>query len=242
MRRITAFHAIEELLRSAQGAKGRLLVAGSGPRIKAILELAAKRGLPVVRATAAELGRIAPQHRGVVFEAEGSQTPAEADLDEFLAEAEGREKALVLFLDHIEDPQNLGAILRSADVFACDLVVAPKRRAAPLSEAAVRASAGAAAHVPVCWVPNLAEALRRLKKSGFWSFAADMGGEALPQADLPPKTVIVMGNEGEGVSRLVREECDGSLAVPQAGHVDSLNVSAATAVMLYEYRRKHPAR
>ncbi|HUX42626.1 MAG TPA: 23S rRNA (guanosine(2251)-2'-O)-methyltransferase RlmB [Rectinemataceae bacterium] len=241
MRRITGFHAIEELLRAGK-IKGRLLIAGSGPRIKAILEMAAKQVVPISRLSQEELDRLAPDNRGVAFETDSSSNPAEADLDEFLSEAEDKDDALVLILDHIEDPQNFGAILRSADVFGCDLVIAPKRRAAPLSEAAVRASAGAAAHVPLAWVPNLAEALRRLKKAGFWSYAAAMDGEALPEAELAAKTVIVMGNEGEGVSKLVRSECDGSLAIPQWGHVDSLNVSAAAAVMLYEYRRERPAR
>jgi len=237
MRRITGFHAIEELLRSAKSVHGRLLVSGSGPRIKAILEMAAKQVVPISRIAPEELERLAPDNRGVAFEIDGTKNPAEADLDEFLSESAGRRESLVLVLDHIEDPQNFGAILRSADVFGCDLVIAPKRRAAPLSDAAVRASAGAAAHVPLCWVPNLAEVLRRLKKAGFWSYAADMGGDPLPASDLPAKTAIVMGNEGTGVSKLVREECDGILAIPQSGHIDSLNVSAAAAVMLYEYRR-----
>lgn len=242
MRRITGFHAIEELLRSGKAVRGRLLVSGSGPRIKAILEAAAKQVLPISRLSPAELDRLAPGNRGVALETDNAATPSETDLEEFLAESAEAESALVLLLDHIEDPQNFGAILRSADVFACDLVIAPKRRSAPLSEAAVRASAGAAAHVPLAWVPNLAEALRRLKKAGFWSYAADMGGEPLPAAELPAKTALVLGNEGEGVSKLVGEECDGSLAIPQAGHVDSLNVSAAAAVLLYEYRRSRPAR
>ena len=238
MRRITGFHAIEELFRSGKAIHGRLLISGTGPRIKAILEMAAKQVVPISRVSQEELDRMAPDNRGVAFETDSSKNPSEADLDEFLSE--DRTEALVLILDHIEDPQNFGAILRSADVFGCDLVISPKRRAAPLSEAAVRASAGAAAHVPLAWVPNLAEALRRLKKAGFWSYAAAMDGDSLPDAELPGKTVIVVGNEGEGVSKLVRAECDGSLAIPQFGHVESLNVSAATAVMLYEYRRSRP--
>ncbi len=239
MRRITGFHAIEELFRSGKAIHGRLLISGTGPRIKAILEMAAKQVVPISRVSQEELDRMAPDNRGVAFETDSSKNPSEADLDEFLSE--DRTEALVLILDHIEDPQNFGAILRSADVFGCDLVISPKRRAAPLSEAAVRASAGAAAYVPLAWVPNLAEALRRIKKEGFWSYAAAMDGDPLPEAELPGKTVIVVGNEGEGVSKLVRAECDGSLAIPQFGHVESLNVSAATAVILYEYRRSRPA-
>ncbi|MDA8410195.1 MAG: RNA methyltransferase, partial [Treponema sp.] len=205
MRRITGFHAIEELFRSGKAIHGRLLISGTGPRIKAILEMAAKQVVPISRVSQEELDRMAPDNRGVAFETDSSKNPSEADLDEFLSE--DRTEALVLILDHIEDPQNFGAILRSADVFGCDLVISPKRRAAPLSEAAVRASAGAAAYVPLAWVPNLAEALRRLKKEGFWSYAAAMDGDPLPEAELPGKTVIVVGNEGEGVSKLVRAEC-----------------------------------
>jgi 23S rRNA (guanosine2251-2'-O)-methyltransferase len=217
----------------------RLLVSSSGPRIKEILALAERLGLRVDRERALELDRLAPGHRGVVLELEsgGEEGP---DLDLFLADPP--ERALVLVLDHIEDPQNLGAILRSADLFAADLVVAPRKRAAPLTDAAVKASAGAAAYAPLVLVPNLAEALRRLKKAGFWLYAADMGGESLVEADIDARAALVMGNEGAGVSRLLRQECDLALSIPMAGHVDSLNVSAAAAVLMYEYRRRFPAR
>jgi 23S rRNA (guanosine2251-2'-O)-methyltransferase len=219
-------------------ASARLLVAGSGPRIKAILELASKLGVPAIHSSPEELDRLAPDHRGLVLEAEGGASP-EADLGTFLLDPPAR--SLVVALDHVEDPQNLGAILRSADVFAADLVIAPRRRAAPLSEAAVKASAGAAAYVPLALVPNLAEALRALAKAGYWIYAADMGGSPLGEAELPARCALVLGNEGAGLSRLVRDLCDGVLSVPMSGHVDSLNVSAAAAVMMYDYRRRYPA-
>jgi 23S rRNA (guanosine2251-2'-O)-methyltransferase len=244
VRRLTGFHAIEEQLRSARGprkegsASDRLLVAGSGPRIKAILELAAKLGVRAIRCAPEELDRLAPDHRGLILETEG-EASLEADLGSFLLDPPGR--SLVVALDHVEDPQNFGAILRSADVFAADLVIAPRRRAAPLSEAAVKASAGAAAYVPLALVPNLAESLRALAKAGYWLYAADMGGSPLGEAELPERCVLVLGNEGAGLSRLIRDLCDGILSVPMAGHVDSLNVSAAAAVMMYDYRRRYPA-
>lgn len=240
MRRLAGFHAIEEFLRSGKGG-GRLIVAGNGPRIKDILALAAKTGTPVRKASAAELDRLAPDNRGIVLETDSSEGLGEVDVDVFLEGLGEGEGALVLLLDHIEDPQNFGALIRSADVFACDLVVAPNRRAAPLSDATAKASAGALAHVPLALVPNLAEVLRRLAKAGFWSYAADMGGESLGKAELPSRCAIVLGNEGAGVSRLLREECDGTLSIPMGGHVDSLNVSAAGAILLYEYRRRFPA-
>ncbi len=244
MRYLSGFHSIEELLRAALASGGKLraraLVSGSGPRIKEILLLADKLGLAVVRLPAAELDRLDGGHRGIVLELESESAPEpRADLDEFLARSP--ERALVLVLDHIEDPQNFGAILRSADAFAADLVVAPTRRAAPLSETAVKASAGAAAYVPLALVPNLAEALRRLEKAGFWRYAADMDGEDIAAADLPERCAIVLGNEGSGVARVLKAECDGMLAIAMSGHVDSLNVSASAAVFMHEYRRRWPA-
>ena len=164
----------------------------------------------------------------------------ELDLDTFVLDPP--EHSLVIILDHIEDPQNLGAVLRSADVFAADLVIAPRKRSAPLTDAAIKASAGAAAYVPLVLVPNLAEAMRKLAKAGFWLYAADMGGASLPESDLSARTGLVLGNEGAGVSRLLRDECDFALSIPMAGHVDSLNVSAAAAVLMYEYRRRFPAK
>lgn len=234
---MTAFHPIEETLRSGR-AEGRIYVAGSGPRIKAITALAARAGIAVRTASAAELSRMAPDHRGIVFESTGAISATEVFIEEFLMEP--REDSLVLVLDHIEDPQNYGAIMRSADAFGADLVLSPKRRAAPLSEAAARASAGAAAHVPLASVVNLADSLRKLAESGYWLYAADMDGSSLPGVTFPKKCALVMGNEGTGVSRLLREICDESVSIPMWGHVDSLNVSASAAVLLYEFRRQHP--
>ncbi|MDP3176609.1 MAG: TrmH family RNA methyltransferase, partial [Spirochaetaceae bacterium] len=187
MRILTGFHAIHELLRSSGGGpfRGRLMVSGSGPRVKEILELAARKGVRAERLRPEELDRLAPGNRGAALEAPEDEGGPETDLDGFLATVP--ERALVLVLDHIEDPQNLGAVLRSADAFAVDLVVAPRRRAAPLSDAAARASAGASAYVPFALVPNLAESLRRLATAGFWSYAADMDGSPLTEADLPAR-------------------------------------------------------
>jgi 23S rRNA (guanosine2251-2'-O)-methyltransferase len=242
---LTGFHAIEEYLRSRSGSPSgaspgaRLLVSSSGPRIREILALAGKLGLAVERVSAAELDRLAPGHRGVLLEADETSVREEPDLDSFLLDPP--ERSLVVLLDHIEDPQNLGAILRSADVFAADLVLVPRKRSAPLTEAAVKASAGAAAYAPLVLVPNLAEALRKLAKAGYWLYAADMGGASLPRAEISARAAIVLGNEGAGISRLLRDECDFALSIPMAGHVDSLNVSAAAAVLMYEYRRRYPA-
>jgi len=242
MLRLTGFHAIEEFLRSRKmgaPAGARLLLSGSGPRIKEILALADRLGLSPVRVPKGELDLLAPGNRGIVLEADEAQGLEEPDLDTFVLDPP--ERSLVILLDHIEDPQNLGAILRSADVFAADLVIAPRKRSAPLTDAAVKASAGASAYAPLAFVPNLAEALRKLKQAGYWLYAADMGGASLPDADISARSGIVLGNEGAGVSRLLREACDFAVSIPMAGHVDSLNVSAAAAVLMYEYRRRYPS-
>jgi len=240
MTRLTGFHAIEEFLRSPRGSASgaRISVCSSGPRIKEILKLAGKLGLEVDEVARSELDAAAPGHRGILLEAE-ADSGAGPSLELFLADPP--ERALVVLLDHIEDPQNLGAILRSADVFAADLVIAPRKRSAPLGDAAVAASAGAAAYAPLVQVANLAEALRRLKEAGFWAYSADMGGSSLPAAELGARSAFVLGNEGAGVSRLLGEECDLALSIPMSGHVDSLNVSVSAAVFMYEYRRRFPA-
>jgi len=234
---ITGFHAMEELIRSGKAKGATLLVSSPGPRIKKIAELAEKAGLGDRRVSAKELDALAPDNRGAAIAMAEAPSGAELDLDSWLARG-APERALVVILDHIEDPHNLGAILRSADVFAADLVIMPERRAAKETDTVARSSAGAIAYVPVATVPNLARAVERLKEAGFWTYAADMGGQSLPDADLTGRVAIVLGAEGSGVSRLLKERCDGALSVPQYGHVDSLNVSVAAGVILYEVRRK----
>ncbi len=214
-----------------------MLVASSGPRIKKIVELAGKSGIKPKAVTARELDAAAPDNRGAAILVDEAPAGAGIDLDSWL-EAGAPERALVVILDHIEDPHNLGAILRSADVFAADLVIMPERRAAKETDTVARSSAGAAAYVPVATEANLARAVERLKEAGFWTYAADMGGQSLPDADLSGRVAVALGAEGSGVSRLLKERCDGALSIPQYGHVDSLNVSVAAGVVLYELRKK----
>lgn len=243
MRYITGFHGILESIKSGFAGAKLLLSEGEGapkkgPRVRSIMELAGKAGIPFGSIGQAELDRIDPDNKGIALALPESAGGAEIDLGETLDSL--GEEAVAVVLDHIEDPQNLGAILRSADAFGVDLVVSTARRAAPLTEAAVRASAGAAAWVKLCFVPNLADALRRMKDAGFWVFSAEMDGEPLSRAELPPKTCFILGNEGSGVARLLSERADGKVSIPMSGHVDSLNVSVAAALCMYEYRRARP--
>jgi 23S rRNA (guanosine2251-2'-O)-methyltransferase len=234
---ITGFHGMEEAIRSGNLKGASLFVSSPGPRIKRIMEEAQKKGVQLKRITAAELDRLAPDNRGAALGIEGAASAPAIDLSEWCSSLRA-EKATVLLLDHIEDPHNYGAILRSADVFACDLVVVPERRAAGQTDAVARASAGALSYVPVAEVSNLARALELLKAAGFWSYAADMGGQSLEAADLPKRMALVLGAEGNGVSRLLKERCDGILSIPQFGHVDSLNVSVAAGIFLYALKTR----
>jgi len=224
-------------VRSGKAKGATLLVSTAGPRIKKIIELAEKSGLHPKTVSARELDSAAPDNRGAAVLVDEAPAGVELDLESWLAGGVP-ERAMVVILDHIEDPHNLGAILRSADVFAADLVIMPERRAAKETDTVARASAGAVAYVPLATVANLARAVEQLKEAGFWTYAADMGGQNLPEADLAGRVAIVLGAEGSGVSRLLKERCDGALSIPQFGHVDSLNVSVAAGVMLYEIRRK----
>ena len=146
---------------------------------------------------------------------------------------------LLVALDSILDPQNLGAILRSAEAAGSDGVILPERRSAPLSPAAVKASSGASELLRLCRVPGLPSAISEVKRAGLWCCALDNDGELLPwEFDLAQPLCLVVGSEGQGVGRLVKERCDASLRLPMRGTVESLNASAAAAALLYEVVRQ----
>jgi 23S rRNA (guanosine2251-2'-O)-methyltransferase len=143
-----------------------------------------------------------------------------------------------VILDEITDPHNYGAILRSCDQFAVDLVVTRTRRIAKYAEIVSKTSAGADAWVPVAETANLTRALGSLKEAGFWIYGADMAGDAVWSRDLRGRTAIVLGSEGTGVGRLLKEQCDALVGIPSRGRIDSLNVSVAAGVLLYEVNRQ----
>jgi 23S rRNA (guanosine2251-2'-O)-methyltransferase len=144
----------------------------------------------------------------------------------------------VVVLDGITDVHNLGAILRSCDQFSVDLVVIPQRRRAQQSSAVHRVSSGASQHVPLVSVSNIVREIELLQKNGYWAYGADMEGENLHTTRFSDKTVLILGSEGEGLSQLVRKRCDYIVSIPTTGHIDSLNVSVAAGILLYEFRRQ----
>jgi 23S rRNA (guanosine2251-2'-O)-methyltransferase len=247
---LTGFHAIEERIK-AGGAKGPLLVAKAGPRARELVALAGEYRIRIDRVGAHDLDRIAPDHRGIVLEVEeySNTVGNEISLEKFIAglgtptgignpDRGGRTEALVVILDEITDPHNYGAILRSCDQFGVDLVVTRNRRIAKHAEVIAKTSAGAAAWVPAAEVANLPRAVQDLKDAGFWIYGADMEGEAVYARDLRGRTAFILGGEGVGISRLLRESCDAMVAIPAQGRIDSLNVSVAAGILLYEVTRQ----
>jgi len=234
---LTGFHAIEELIRSGK-AKGPLLVSNAGPRARTIMSLAKDNNIRVDRVGEHELNRLAPGNRGIALYTEGKDQNNEMTVQDFLAGLEEGQEALVVVLDGITDPHNYGAILRSCDQFGVDLVIVANRRSAKDAEVVSKTSAGAVAWVPIAIVPNLVRSVELCKEAGFWVYGADMKGEAVFKKDLRGRTVLIMGSEGSGISRLLKETCDGLVSMPTSGQVDSLNVSVAAGVLLYEVRRQ----
>jgi 23S rRNA (guanosine2251-2'-O)-methyltransferase len=236
---LSGFHAIEERIKAAPpGRLGPLLVAKPGPRARKLVDLAAERKIRVDRVGTHELDRLAPDHRGIALYIEDPGSGRELTLPGFLAGLGDRKEALAVILDEITDPHNYGAILRSCDQFAVDLVVTRTRRIAKYAEIVATSSAGADAWVPVAETANLLRALESLKEAGFWIYGADMAGEAVWGRDLRGRTALILGGEGGGLSRLLRERCDALVGIPSRGRLDSLNVSVAAGVLLYETSRQ----
>ena len=232
---IYGINPVIEALRA--GRVKEIRVGGrSGGRVPEVLALARERGVHVRRVPEEALERDSRRgvHQGVVADLDGAQLWS---IDELVRGAAG--PPLLIVLDGVEDPQNLGAILRTADAAGVDGLVRQTRRSAALGGAAAKASAGAVAHVRIAEVVNIARALEELKEAGVWTVGlvaeADTPYDAI---DFTGPTAIVLGGEGAGMRRLVRERCDFLAAIPMRGHVNSLNVSVAGGVALFEAVRQ----
>lgn len=238
---ISSFHSIIETLRAAP--QGCTLYVGegerhAGPRIRQIIEEAEKKGIVVRHVLEIDLSRMCPTHRGLVLAAP-SKVRSMQSIEALCEQSSDKDASLVMVLDHIEDPHNLGAIVRSADAFGVDAIVIPTRRASPLTDAAERSAAGATAWLPVIQVKNLRAAVDQLREAGFWIYAADMNGSPLGEKPLQKKVAILLGNEGKGISRILKDAADECISIPMFGHVESLNVSVSAAIFMYEYRRSY---
>jgi 23S rRNA (guanosine2251-2'-O)-methyltransferase len=235
---LTGFHAIEERIKS-KSTKGPLLLAKAGPRAKELVSLAIEKKIRVDRVGTFDLDGLAPNHRGIALQVEDEAGCADTSLEDFLSGLGERKNALVLILDEITDPHNYGAILRSCDQCGVDLVLGRNRRSAKHAGVISQTSSGAVFWVPQAETPNLVRAADDLKEAGFWIYGADMEGEPVYTKDLSGRVALVLGSEGAGISRLLGERCDGMVGIPSLGRIDSLNVSVAAGVLLYEIRRQN---
>ncbi len=227
-----------EALKSGRRMIHKLWVSeGShGAGIDDVVRAARKQSIPLVWAKPNQLDRLAKgHHQGMVAEV---GNPVQEDLAGFLRRLGNTEPAVLVALDEIQDPQNVGAILRSAGFFGVAGLLVPQWRTAPVGQTAWRVSAGAAEHVSVLRVRNLVQALDDLKETGFEVLGADAEGEPAWTHPRTSRMVLVMGSEGKGLRRLVKEHCDKLIGVPVRGAVGSLNVASATAILLYEFCRR----
>jgi len=233
-----AIYGINPVLEAMRAGRVRSLRVADrqGGRIAEVIASAERLGIEVRRVQPAELERAAKGgvHQGVVADVERAPAYSVADL---VQGASG--VPLIVVLDGIEDPHNLGAILRSVDAAGADGVIRQSRHAAPIDGAAAKAAAGAASHVKIAEVVNIARAIEELKEAGVWTIGlAGDSPNRYDRLDLTVPTAIVVGAEGTGLRRLVRERCDWLASIPMRGHVESLNVSVAAAVTLFEAVRQ----
>jgi 23S rRNA (guanosine2251-2'-O)-methyltransferase len=224
-----------EVLRAGKRSVHRLWVVPgtTGDVMTEILDLARQKGVVVESVPREHLDRMVRggNHQGVAAQAGATSY---LELDDFLGGLPADKPLVVVGLDEIEDPQNLGAILRNAGFFGVAGVIVPRWRSAPVSDAVLRTSAGAAEHLSIIRVRNLVDAIERLKDAGFEVWGADMGGETLGQSLPGKRQVIILGSEGKGLRRLVREHCDKLVGIPACAAVGSLNVASTSAIFLYE--------
>ena len=238
MRYVYGYHAIEESVKKYP--QGTLLAAARlGERAEKIKTAALEQGVNVKTVDESELKRLSgiTDCKGLLYRCENKKESF-TSLSDFLKSIQKRDEAVVFILDSITDPHNFGAVLRSADQFDIDLVVTRSKRSSRENNTVAVTSAGAVNHVNTLTVANLNTAIDELKENGFWVYGADLHGTPLPHADLSGRVAVVMGSEGKGISRLTAEKCDGTVTVPTSGNIDSLNVSVAAGILMYEIRRR----
>ena len=230
---LSGIHPIAEALKAGRPLE-RLLVAkgAGGPRLQEIVDLARRASVQVRFEPRAALDRLAGSsaHQGVVALGAAKQY---AGLDSAAS------SELVVVLDGVEDPHNLGAIIRTAHAAGAGSIIVPERRAASVTDVVAKAAAGALEHLPIARVTNINRALEDLKKRGFWIYGLDeRGPETYDQVKFATPTALVFGGEGSGLHEQVRRHCDALVRIPMAGKISSLNVSVAAGVVLFEWKRR----
>lgn len=234
---IAGRNPVMEAIRSGQELESVFIQIGDrkGP-LGRILALAKDRGIPVKDATVEKLNTLTGMsaHQGVAAVVSAARYSSMEDI----YERAGDQPLFVVIADGIEDPHNLGAIIRTAEAAGAHGVIIPKRHSAGLTATAAKAAAGAVFHLPIVRVPNLVAVLAELKEHGVWCYCADMDGTSWCGVDYTGGVALVVGSEGEGVSRLMREKCDFVVSLPMRGQVNSLNASVAGSIVMYEIARQ----
>lgn len=234
---IVGRNPVREALKSGREID-KLMVSSEDGSMKKILALAGERRIPVMKVEKSAIERVASGqiHQGVAAFVSAYEY---AELEDIFSLAEKRgEDPFIIILDNLEDPHNLGAIMRTAECAGAHGIIIPKRRACGLTDVVAKASAGAVEYIPCVKVTNIAQTIDALKEKGIWVAACDMGGQEYYKADLKGKIAVVIGSEGFGISRLVKEKCDFVVSMPMVGRINSLNASNAAAVILYEVRKQ----
>ncbi len=207
--------------------------------IQKLLTSAKEKGIVVQFLPRKKIDQMAESlnHQGIIAQASAYDY---VSLDDLLSTAKNKQTTpFIIMLDEIEDPHNLGSILRTADVVGADGIIIPKRRSVGLTSTVAKTSAGAIEHVPVARVTNLAQTIERLKKEGYWLIGTDASAnQSFDKVDYNIPVCLIIGSEGKGISRLVRDKCDFMVQLPMKGHVNSLNASVAAAIMMYEVYRQ----
>ncbi|MBP3936587.1 MAG: 23S rRNA (guanosine(2251)-2'-O)-methyltransferase RlmB [Clostridia bacterium] len=235
---IAGRNAVAEALRSGRAIDHLLVARGEHTGSLTVLVAKAKEaGIPVKEVDSRKLNALCgTNHQGIAAAAACKEY---ASLDELFALASERgEPPLFVVCDELEDPHNLGAIIRTAEAAGAHGVIVPKRRSVGLTNIVYKTSAGAVEYLPVCRVGNLADTLRELKERGVWVYGLDMDGQPWDKTDLTGAAALVVGSEGNGIGRLVRELCDFVVSLPMTGKINSLNASVATGILLYEAVRQ----
>ena len=228
-------NAVMEALKGSRSVNKLMIANGSTEgSIKEIIAVAKDKGVNIQYWDRSKLDSIARgiRHQGVLAQVAPVQY---AELEDILQVAKDRnEPPFIVLLDELEDPHNLGAILRTADAAGVHGVLIPKHRSCPLSATVAKTSAGAVEHVPVARVGNLVQTIKKLKQEGLWVAAADMDGKDYYDTDLTGPLLLIIGSEGQGVGRLVKEQCDFVVRIPMVGKINSLNASVAGSILMYE--------
>lgn len=236
---VSGRNAVKELLQSGRDIDKIYVQKGDREgSVKMLIGRASERKIPVIEAEKSKLDSMCggSYHQGIVAQVAEQNYSSVEEIIEYATSL--GEKPFVVICDGVEDPHNLGAIIRSAECCGVHGVIIPKRRAVGLTPVVAKSSAGALEHMRVARVTNISATIDDLKEQGFWLYAADMGGDKYSETDYSGSVALVLGSEGFGISRLVKEKCDFTVSIPLYGRVNSMNVSCAAAVILTEIARQ----